>query len=233
MVFALLVTHRADLCRILYDEALERGVTVRFGCPVQHVEFAGPTVQLSTGEAVSADLLLATDGAQSICREALLGHAEPPKSSGKLIYRVYIDIETVSRHPEVADLVHPPRIHIWLGPAAHVVCYGLKGVFNIVISQPDDDKDEKGLNFDVQRGDLDELRQSFQTWEPRLQKLLELADSMLRWSLPSSRQIESWVHPLGRFALLGDAAHSTFPLMSASQPPIVEANNQMRNLTNK
>ena len=212
--FPLLVTHRADLCRVLYEEALHQGVVVRFGCSVQHIDFARPAVQLSTDETVAADLVLGADGSRSICREALLGHADPLEPSGKLIYRVCIGIDQVSRHPELADLVHPPRIHIWLGPAAHIVCYGLKGVFNVVISQPDDDK---GTNFDVQKGDLDNLRQSFRTWDPRLQKLLGLSQETLRWSLPSSRQIESWIHPCGRFALLGDAAHSTFPLMSAPQ----------------
>lgn len=204
------------MCTMLYEEALNQGIVVRFGCSIEQVEFARPAVQLATGETVAADLVLGADGARSICREALLGYTDPPKPSGKLIYRVCIDIDIMSRHPEVADLIHPPRIHIWLGPVAHVVCYGLKGVFNVVISQPEDDNDGKGINFDVQKGDLDKLRQSFQTWEPRLQKLLELAHVTLRWPLPSSRQIESWVHPGGRFTLLGDAAHSTFPLMSAS-----------------
>ena len=156
------------------QDTVRRGsdLAVRFGCSVQQIDFARPAVQLEAGETVAADLALGTDGARSTCCEALLGHADPLRPSGKLIYRVCIDIDGMSPHPEVADLIHPPRIHIWLGPAAHVVCYGLKGVFNVVISQPEDDK---GISFDVQKGDLDKLRQSFQTWEPRLRKLLELA----------------------------------------------------------
>ena len=97
--FHFLVTHRADLCKILYEEALNQDVTVRFGCSVQHIDFARPAVQLSTGETVAADLVLGADGARSVCREAMLGHTDTPKRSGKLIYRVCIDMDTMSRNP--------------------------------------------------------------------------------------------------------------------------------------
>lgn len=125
--FPLLVTHRANLCNILYQEALIQGVTVRFDCAVQQIDFSKAAVQVASGEIIDADVILATDGAHSVCREALLGHPHPPKPSGKLIYRVCIPSDTVRGYAELIDLIELPRIHIWLGPDVHVVCYGLEG----------------------------------------------------------------------------------------------------------
>lgn len=95
--FPLLVTHRADLCRMLYEEALNQGVQICFGSLVQQVDFERPAVQLSKGETVAADLVVGADGGRSVCPEALLRQADPPKPSGKLIYRICIDIETMNR----------------------------------------------------------------------------------------------------------------------------------------
>ena len=50
--FPVLVIHRADLCRILYEEAKSHGVSIRFGCAVSSISFSEPAVQLSTGEIV-------------------------------------------------------------------------------------------------------------------------------------------------------------------------------------
>ena len=179
---------------------------------MNQIDFTRPAVRLSTGETIAADLIIGADGARSVCRDTLLGQPDPLQPSGYLTYRICIDINEVSQYPEVVDLIHPPRIHGWLGPAAHIVCSGLKGLFNVVLSQPED---REAISFDVQRGDLRKLRRSFENWEPRLQKLLEIAEETLRWSLPQSRQIESWVHTNGNFTLVGDSAHSTFPLMLA------------------
>ena len=156
--------------------------------------------------------MVGADGTRSTCREAFLGQVDHPKPSGTLVYRISIDSATISRYPELVDLIDPPRLHVWLGPRSHVVCYGLKGVLSVVLSQPSDGKDE-GIVLDVQKGDIDMLRTSFQSSEPCPRKLLEIAHEILRWPLLKSRQVKSWVHPSGRFTLVGDSAHSTFPVL--------------------
>ena len=68
-------------------------------------------------------------------------------------------MDVVSHHPGVTKFVSPPQIHIWLGPGAHTVCYGLRGLLNVVISQPED---YEGVSFDVRRGGINVLSPALQ-----------------------------------------------------------------------
>ena len=42
-----------------------------------------------------------------------------------------------------------------------------------------------------------------------------MCPSALRWRLCIRKSIDSWVHPSGCFALLGDAAHATLPYLAS------------------
>ena len=202
--------HRADLCRILYEEAKFHGVSVRFGCAVSSISFSEPAVQLSTAETVKGNLIIGADGPHSVCREALLQKPDPPRPNGRLVYRILIDKAEMSKHPELLSLISPPCVDIWAGPNAHIVCYLLRNHFNIVMFFP-------GGIIDTIYGpkpvDLNHLRGLIHGWEPRLQRLLEIAQSSLQWSLLETDELESWVHPDGKFVIIGDAAHACLPFM--------------------
>lgn len=206
----LLVIHRADFCRILYEEAKSRGADFRLGCTVSSISFSGPAVQLSTGETVEGSLVIGADGPRSVCREALLQRPDPPRPNGRLVYRILIDVAEMSEDSELLSLISPPAVDIWAGPNAHVVCYLLRDHYNIVIFFPGRSKD---TIYGPQPVDLDHLRGLINGWEPRLQKLLEIAQSSLRWSLLETDELESWVHHNGKFTLLGDAAQACLPFM--------------------
>ena len=61
--------------------------------------------------------------------------------------------------------------------------------------------------------DLNHLRGLAHGWEPRLLRLLEIAQSSLQWSLLETDELESWIHPEGEFVIIGDAAHACLPFM--------------------
>ena len=54
--------HRADYQQVLYEAAVERGVTIRLGCPVVSVDEATASVTLKSGEVIRADLIVGADG---------------------------------------------------------------------------------------------------------------------------------------------------------------------------
>lgn len=54
--------HRADYQRVLYDAAVERGVTVRFDCRVDSLNEDEPSVTIKGGEVVKGDIILGADG---------------------------------------------------------------------------------------------------------------------------------------------------------------------------
>lgn len=53
---------REDYQRLLYDRALELGVNVKFGCKVDNIDQAAPSITLADGEVLSADLIIGADG---------------------------------------------------------------------------------------------------------------------------------------------------------------------------
>lgn len=85
------------------------------------------------------------------------------------------------KDPDLAELTTVPMINYWLGPSAHAVCYLLKGgeVYNIVLICPDNLPE----GVAQEAADLDELSAIFETWDPRLQKLLGLVQQTFKWKL--------------------------------------------------
>lgn len=145
------------------------------------IDFSAPAVTLATGQTIDCDLVVGADGLRSKCRELYLGHADPPQNSGDLAYRILVRASDIRKDPELAGLAETPMLNIWMGPRAHAVCYLLKGgdLYNIVLICPDD----LPPGVAQQAADLDELRAIFQTWDPRLQKLLGLVQQTFKWKL--------------------------------------------------
>ena len=206
----LLVIHRADLCQVLHEEAERLGAIFRFGCLTSSVCFSTPAAQVSTGQAVSADLVVGADGLGSICREKLMGHADPLRQNGRLVYRILIGKDKMAIHPELTDMISAPSIDVWAGPEAHIVCYPVKDHYNVVMFFPDHGTQKlKG----PQPADIGYVRTLIYDWEPRVKQLLDIAESSLMWSLLEMNELDCWVHQYGRFTLLGDAAHACLPFL--------------------
>ena len=120
----------------MIERALELGVEVHIDSKVTHVDFHyPPTVTVKGGEMYSADLVVGCDGLRSVCREALVGHPDPPHETGDLAYRILVSAEEMKKHPELQEFLENPAINVWMGPDGHAVCYLLKGgnLYNIVL----------------------------------------------------------------------------------------------------
>ena len=203
--------HRADYHKILVAEAERLGVSMKLGSTVMTIDFEKPSLHLRDKPEFHADLILGADGLKSICREALLGHPDPPRLTGDLAYRVIIKASDMKQHPDLKVLVEKPTINYWMGPNSHVVCYLLQGggLYNIVLISPDNLPEL----VNTAKADLNEMRAFFQKWDPKLKALLGLVQETSKWRLQNSEEMERWSHPSGKFALLGDACHATLPYL--------------------
>ena len=203
--------HRADYHRILVAEAQRLGVVLQLGSTVTKIDFDSASIQLRDKPSCHADLILGADGLKSVCRELLLGHADPPHFTGDLAYRILIKAADMEEHPDLRELIEKPAINYWMGPHGHVVCYFLQGggLYNIVLICPDN---LPGLT-NTMKADLLEMREFFAGWDPKLKTLLGLVHETSKWKLLNSKEMESWSHPSGNFALLGDACHATLPYL--------------------
>ena len=203
--------HRADFHKILVAEAERLGVEMRLGSTVTKIDFEKPSVHLKDKPEFHADIILGADGLKSICREELLGHSDPPHLTGDLAYRIIVKAEDMKKHPDLVDLVKKPAINMWLGPQSHAVCYLLKGggLYNIVLICPDNLPEL----VNTAKADVQEMRDFFEGWDPKLKTLLGLVQETSKWRLQNSEEMVSWRHPGGKFALLGDACHATLPYL--------------------
>ena len=205
--------HRADIRRLLFDEARSQGASIRLGAAVRTINLSASQLELVTGELYAADLIIGADGEHSICRESLLGHSDPPLSSGDVVYRLAIPAYRVA--PYLPALIDPPCVHAWYGPNSHAVCYQLlkNGIFNIVLTLPES---EGAATIGPRPADLDTIRSQCKEWDPKFQQLLNLAESSLKWTLLQTKEMERWTHHSGRFVLIGDSAHATLPYLYLS-----------------
>ena len=214
--FPYLHIHRADYHRILVDEAERLGIAMRLGCTVIGIDFDKGVVRMRDKADFQADLILGCDGLKSICRETLLGHADPPHLTGDLAYRIVIKAEDMKKHPDLRELVEKPAINYWMGPHGHVVCYLLQGggLYNIVLICPDNLPEM----LNTAKADLQEMLDFFENWDPKLKTLLGMVKETTKWRLMNSREMDRWSHPSGRFVLLGDACHATLPYLYVNSP---------------
>ena len=203
--------HRADYHKVLVAEAQRLGVTLALNSSVVAIDFEKPSVQLKNKPEFYADLIIGADGLKSKCRELFLGHSDPPRLTGDLAYRIVVKAEDMKKHQDLRDLVEQPAINLWMGPLGHVVCYLLKegGLYNIVLICPDNLPEL----VNTAKADLQEMRAFFKCWDPKLKTLLGLVQETSKWRLQNSEEMESWSHPSGKFALLGDACHATLPYL--------------------
>lgn len=58
---------------MLYDLAVDSGVTIQFDAQVVDIDPNTPSVRLRNGETLRADVLIGADGYQSRVRDAILG----------------------------------------------------------------------------------------------------------------------------------------------------------------
>jgi len=212
--------HRADFHRILTEEAIRLGVEIHLDSTVIGVDFQKPSVFVKGKSEFVVDVVIGADGLKSVCRKLLLGRQDPPHLTGDLAYRIIVKADDMRNHAELRALVEKPCINYWMGPDSHAVCYLLQGgsLYNIVLIRPDN---LPGM-VNKARADLQEMRDFFKNWDPRLRALLDLVQETSKWRLQNSEEMLTWSHPNGRFVLLGDACHATLPYLAQGAAQAVE-----------
>ncbi|KAL4954712.1 hypothetical protein BDW69DRAFT_205031 [Aspergillus filifer] len=210
--------HRADLHSFLLERAGELGASIYTNSEVTDITFDDEdntaTVHIKNRDPQTADLIIGADGINSRCREILLGREDKPHRTGDMAYRILLEAADVRKHPELKCFLDEKAVYYWYGPGAHVVTYPLRNAskLNLVLLVPDNMPEEGPSTL---QGYVDEMKLLFKEWDPRLNTLLTLCPSVLRWRLCIRTPLSSWVHPSASFALLGDAAHATLPYLAS------------------
>ncbi|KAE8153025.1 hypothetical protein BDV25DRAFT_127507 [Aspergillus avenaceus] len=211
--------HRADLQRCLVERAVELGVEITCNTRIVdvsvHADGARATIFAADGRDWTGDLVIGADGVFGKLTECLLGRENPPVKTGDLAYRLLLSTGEMRKDPELAPLVEDPQVNYWLGPDAHAVNYVLREgeLFNMVLLVPDDIP-EDSLASTIE-GNVAEMCSLFKGWDPRIEKLLKLCQSVQKWRLCIRFGEHEWTHPSGAWVMLGDAVHATLPYLAS------------------
>lgn len=203
-----LVVHRAILHNILHKHALLKNVEVRVDSKVVKYDFEEATVHLATGEALKADLIVASDGINSFARKELFGNDDPEaQPTGWAAYRLTCDKEDLRQHDLTKHLVDGLDSNLWIGEGRSLMTYWIKDakVLNMVASHRDDVKTD-GWNEQQYRRTVERL---FEDFEPRARELIRLAGpKIVDYPVYAVPPLKTWTHNSGRCVLVGDAAHA-------------------------
>lgn len=215
--------HRVDMQKILYDKAIELGVSVKLDHRIKEVRTNSdkglPELELMDGSVINGDLVVGADGLWSRCRESMLGVKDQPLPTGDLAYRIVLTLDQI-QDEELKQLVSNPTLHFWIGPKAHVVAYSMKSgtMYNIVLLVPDD------LPPEVSRrpGSVDEMKGLFEGWDPILTRLLGCVTTVDKWKLMHRAELESWTNDERNFILIGDSCHPMLPYLAQGANSSIE-----------
>ncbi|CAE6464610.1 unnamed protein product [Rhizoctonia solani] len=217
--------HRADLHCMLYELAEQAGVTIRLASTVKSINPSAPSLTLSNGETMHCDLIVGADGVKSTIREVVVGGPDRPRPTGDAAYRAIIPAEQMRGDPELEALLENPEMTAWMGPGRHIMAYCIRNrqEYNMVLIHPDGrDGSAPAVESWTAGGSVEEMRRDFSGWEPRIQKLIHLIPSTLKWLLADREPLEKWVHDSGRVVLLGDSCHPMLPYRAQGAAMAVE-----------
>ena len=164
---------------------------------------------MGNGEEYLADVILGVDGLHSTCRTLLQTHINAPFPSGDIAYWFTVKVDNVMQQQDLRDLLEGFPVVCWTGPNAHVLCYQVKqgGICNVVLLSPDNIQEAAV----VSKADIQETRDCFSDWDPKLKEFIELADEALKWRLEVTKPLNKWTSSNDRVLSIVDACHSTLP----------------------
>jgi salicylate hydroxylase len=119
--------HRADFHRGLWECAVDAGVKIHLDSRIKSVDPTIPALVTEKGVHHTADIIVASDGIKSLCREIVVGHSSPPIPTGQMVYRVTIPAKRLERYPELEEMITVPRNNHWIGPYGTILSYLLQG----------------------------------------------------------------------------------------------------------
>ncbi|KIW29782.1 uncharacterized protein PV07_05570 [Cladophialophora immunda] len=217
--------HRADILKGI-TEGIHRlpNVTVKVNSRVMNIDTEGPSVTLSDGSTLKADVVVGADGVKSTCRKVLyqkLGLTDRARPTGDAAFRVMIPLQRI-QDQKLIEFVKTPVATRWIGPGRHVQGFPIRdhSLYNMVLCHPDTVGSIESWDATASK---QEIMDHFGAWDPeRLRKLLDLVpdENILKWQLCDHENLPTWT--MGKLALLGDACHPMLPYVAQGAAQAVE-----------
>ncbi|KAK3986358.1 6-hydroxynicotinate 3-monooxygenase [Cladorrhinum sp. PSN332] len=221
------IGHRGDYHDIFLKWVRDRQIPILMGSDVVSYADTSPTpsLTLSTGTILSADLIVAADGIKSLARHLVLGARDDPVSSGYACFRAYFEPSPAMRADPALNtfLGNQDSVNFWIGPDTHVVQNTLRNgkEFNWILTHKDDgDVPESWF----QPGDMNEVRRWAKDIDPQIRGAIMATEQCLDWKICYRKPLPTWVSPGShRIVLLGDSCHAHLPTSAQGASQAVES----------
>lgn len=215
--------HRGELYSIIYDHAVKRGLDIRLSQRVtDYFENENKAGVVVNGERMEADVVIAAEGVRSRGRQIVLGFDDKPKSSGYAVYRCWFSGDAIKDNELIKHLVVDGDTHSgFIGPDLHFLVSSLKDgkEFNWVFTHVDDGNIEESWQFP---GKIEDCLKYVEGWALVVQEIVRSTPKNARLidhKLVFRDPLPTFISPMARTVLIGDAAHPFLPtsIQGASQ----------------
>lgn len=211
--------HRADFIDALVKAVGQYpNIKLKMNAKVVEYDFHAPALKTADGQWHHGDLIICADGIKSAVRNEINGTPIEPVDTGDVAYRILVPAKPLLEDPQTSHLVTNPWAIHWMGPEGHAVGYPLRNgeLYNIIIdiTHATDLGVPVGEDEWKSQADNTELVKRFADWCYPVRKLCGLTGQYLKWKLADFDQLDHWVHPSGKAALLGDSSHPMMPYLA-------------------
>ena len=201
------VVHRAHLHQGLVEVAKKHGAEIIINSKVANVDYqSGRQVTVTTvhGMKHSFDLLVGSDGINSTVRKIIMLDVQPMPPTSNAAYRAIVPFEQIRKDPVAKELVEKLTMEVWMADKSYIISYPISAgnLFNMVLSHH-----RPNLVHEVEEVDIQELRDTYKDYDPRIKRIVDMVPSAQRWPLRVVGPLKSWSSPSRNVVLIGDAAH--------------------------
>ncbi|KAK1073308.1 hypothetical protein LTR74_002017 [Friedmanniomyces endolithicus] len=203
------IGHRGDYHEVFLQATRDAGVPILMDHEITSFDESQPSITLSDGREIAADVVIGADGIKSRARELVLGFKDHPRSSGYSCFRAYSQGE-----PKCAEFVERDSVNIWIGDDTHVIQNTLRNgeEFNWILTRKlSEEKDREITESWFQEGDLEEVARCIKGLDERIAAAIRRTPGCLDWKICYRDPLSTWVSRSHRVVLLGDSCHAHLP----------------------
>jgi salicylate hydroxylase len=153
-----------------------------------------------TGQKYSFDLLVGADGVKSVVRRKILPRVKPAPPTGNCAYRAIVPCSKIRADPELRGLVEKLTMEVWMADKSYIISYPISAGqdFNMVLSHHC-----SRLVEDVEEVDINEFRETYKDYDPRIKKIVDMVPSVKRWPLLVIGPLDTWSSTEKNVVLMG------------------------------
>lgn len=202
------VVHRAHLHEGLVAIAQQSGADVIIDSRVTKLDYQdGKKVNVTTerGKQYIFDLLVGSDGINSIVRKTIMPAVQPKPPTTNCAYRAIVPYDQIRKDPVAKDLIDKLTMEVWMSEKSYIISYPISAGkdLNMVLSHH-----RPNSVSSVEQVDIQDLRDTYKNYDPRIKRIVDMIPEAQRWPLMVTGPLNTWSTPSRNIVLMGDAAHS-------------------------